>query len=677
MIEPRPSYRPEIDGLRAISVLGVVLYHAGLGITGGFVGVDVFFVISGYLVTGIILRDLRKEQFSLLEFWVRRIRRILPAATAMALVVAIAGYFFLQPGDFREFAASMQAQALMYANIYFQQGVDYFSDSAEYKPLLHTWSLAVEEQFYLIFPVLLLALQRFPRASVFQILIALTGLSLVASIVLVDKYPEECFFLLPPRAWELLAGALLAFNQDRFRVSKRVGEALAAGGLVLVVASMLLIDASTVFPGFAALAPVAGALAILLGCKDHLPRSAQLLATRPMVFVGLISYSLYLWHWPIFSIAKHLLVEPGLATRIGLIALSIALATASWRWIENPFRSGTILRGKRRPFVFAGLGLVLMLSIAVPIRKFDGLPQRLSPELQLLVEDISWKGREFFKRRNQPVQLGDLQAQGGQGAPDFLVWGDSHGLVYGEVIDRLASQHGLQGEARFAAARIPVAGLWRPHQTAAEIELLLEQNQAVFDSILERGIKQVILVSRWSVNTSGNNTLEGTHQAHLDAPLVVDEQVDSPKSVTRAEATASLQRQLGAMVDELTQAGVHVWILLQVPEADRLHTARRFYLSQRYSFLAATEAHAAVTLEDHRARQADAMRVMSGLASESCTLVDPAPLFFENEARRLPLYTERAIYRDDDHLTRFGANKFVAPAFEQILAEVARSKSAD
>lgn len=675
MIEHRPGYRPEIDGLRAVSVLGVVLYHAGLGVRGGFVGVDVFFVISGYLVTGIILRGLREERFSLVEFWLRRIRRILPAATCMAIGVAGAGYFVLQPAEFKEFAASLQAQALLYANVHFMRGVEYFSDSAEYQPLLHTWSLAVEEQFYLIFPVLLLALHRLSRSRVFLVLFALTALSLGASLLGVRAHPLESFFLLPPRAWELMAGALLVFHQDRIVVSRRAGEVLAAAGIMMVLASMLLFDASTVFPGAAALLPVGGALAFLLGCKDRLPRAARLLASRPFVFVGLISYSLYLWHWPLFSMAKHLLVEPGLATRLVLIAVSFVLATASWRWIEGPLRSGPILQGRKRAFGFAGLGAVLLLAIAVPVQRFNGFPDRFSPALQVYVEDINWKGRRYFRRHNQAVMVGDLQAPVRE--PEFVVWGDSHGLVYGNEIDRLAKQYGLRGETRFAAARVPVTGLWRPHQSAAEIETQLMQNDAILESILSRGIQHVVLISRWSVNCSGNNALEGDHAAHLEAPLVVDDQVRDPGSVTPAQATASLQRQLGAMVETLNLAGVHVWVLLQAPEADSLHTARRFYLAERFSFLSAPSAYAAVSMEDHQARQADAMCAFSGIDSELFTLVDPAPLFFDNQAQLLPLVAERAIYRDDDHLTRYGAKKFVAPALEQIIASIAAARSKD
>ena len=227
---PSLSYRPDVDGLRAVSVLGVLLFHAGLGVSGGFVGVDVFFVISGFLITSILFRELESGTFTLADFWVRRIRRILPAISCLVFVVLAVGYFTLDPKALRDLSKSSIAQSLISANIFFYNDIGYFAERADYKPLLHTWSLAVEEQFYLFYPLVVTLLFNWARKLLVPVLCAVAIASLVLSIYATPQHQSACFFLLPARAWELLAGGLIAIWHDRITLGRNARELFSMGG---------------------------------------------------------------------------------------------------------------------------------------------------------------------------------------------------------------------------------------------------------------------------------------------------------------------------------------------------------------------------------------------------------------------------------------------------------------
>ena len=337
------TYRPEIDGLRAIAVMAVILFHAGFSyFSGGFVGVDVFFVISGYLITNILVNDLHNERFSLLAFYERRARRILPALFLVVAVSMVFAQAWMVPSRFVDFSESALATVLFVANFYFWQTANYFEAAAEFKPLLHTWSLAVEEQYYLFFPVFLLLVWRYAR----RLLWPLMGLAAVASLALAEVAsnvsPVANFFLAPTRAWEFLVGSFCAYLLRRGHVPRHGG--LAALGLALVVVSILVYDRDTPFPSLYALVPVGGTALILLfgGAGTWV---GSLLASRAFVGVGLISYSAYLWHQPVFAFARiRALDELDIATKLVLIAAVLALSYLSWRWVEEPFRRRRIGR---------------------------------------------------------------------------------------------------------------------------------------------------------------------------------------------------------------------------------------------------------------------------------------------------------------------------------------------
>lgn len=377
------NYRREIDGIRALAVIPVILFHAGFSwFSGGYVGVDVFFVISGYLITGIVMSDVASGTFSIAEFYERRIRRILPALFLVVVVCVPVAFLVLLPADFKEFGQSLIAVATFSSNVYFWNQSGYFHGAAELKPLLHTWSLSVEEQFYVFFPLLLLLMWRWGRRSVVAVLLAIA----VASLILAEwgalNKPIAAFFLLPTRAWELLLGSLVAFylaNKSRHQLSLTQGNILSSIGLFAVGYAVFQFDEKTIFPGLQALIPTLGTALMIIGAKPE-TWVGRLLCQPVMVSVGLFSYSAYLWHQPLFSFARHLGLAASATLTLGALAvLSLILGYLSWRYVETPFRRNRAI-SRKQIFLFAGSGSLAILLTGLTGHLLNGFIDRLNPE---------------------------------------------------------------------------------------------------------------------------------------------------------------------------------------------------------------------------------------------------------------------------------------------------------
>jgi len=349
------QYRADIDGLRAVAIVPVLLYHAEVtGVSGGFIGVDVFFVISGFLITSLIFTEIRDDSFSILEFYARRARRILPALFVVIAATLAAGSVLLLSTDFSDLVKSALSSVLFVSNVYLWQSSSYFASAADMKPLLHTWSLAVEEQYYIFFPALLMLVLRRGRSAagvLGVVLVASFGLSVWA----VPRAPEAAFFLAPTRVWELLIGSLLALGVVPPLAGRAGREAVGAAGLALIAASVLAFDEQTPFPGVNALWPCLGAAMVI-----HAQGSAvsRLLSARPAVFIGLVSYSLYLWHWPLIVFARYEGWFTGTPLETAaILAAAFGLAVASWRFIELPVRRSRLLADRDRVLRSAGAAI--------------------------------------------------------------------------------------------------------------------------------------------------------------------------------------------------------------------------------------------------------------------------------------------------------------------------------
>ena len=337
------DYRRDIDGLRAVAIVPVLLFHAGVpGFGGGYVGVDVFFVISGFLITQIIAREIDGGRFSILNFYERRARRIMPALMAMIAAVLIAACAVYLPGDLNAVPKAAAAATLFVSNLWYFATTGYFAGGAETKPLLHTWSLAVEEQYYIGFPVLLILVARFwPRGRTAMVA-AIALVSFGWAVATQGKGDGFAFYMLPPRAWELFAGSLLALGVVPHIRAQWLRELLALAGLAAIGFAIFAYDKTTVFPGVTALPPVLGSVAILHAGAQT--RVARMLGLSPFVGIGLISYSLYLWHWPVIVFAQYA-TDATLSGwgSVAAIAASVLLAVLSWRFVERPVpRSGAV-----------------------------------------------------------------------------------------------------------------------------------------------------------------------------------------------------------------------------------------------------------------------------------------------------------------------------------------------
>jgi peptidoglycan/LPS O-acetylase OafA/YrhL len=379
------NYRPDIDGLRGIAVLLVLVYHLGSSkCRGGFVGVDVFFVISGYLIGSIILSDISASTFSLLSFYERRVRRIAPALFVMLFVACLFVYKYFLPAESTDFAKSLLAATLSTSNIFFLHQSGYFDGPAAMKPLLHTWSLAVEEQFYIFLPLVLMAIRRYLAARQRALIIFVAALSFLVSAVGAFRSPDATFYLAHTRAWELLLGTLVTLDILPRMSSTLWRNAASFAGLALILTAGYAFDATTPFPGVAALMPCVGAALIIAAGRAGASLVGRFLALPPLVFVGMISYSLYLWHWPmiVFQGSSGLFakgVSPKLA-KLVVMGISLLVATLSWKFVEQPFRGRRFKISRIAVFRFAAVGAVVLLILGISIVATGGLPSRFPAE---------------------------------------------------------------------------------------------------------------------------------------------------------------------------------------------------------------------------------------------------------------------------------------------------------
>ena len=366
------KYRAEIDGLRAIAVVPIILFHAGFEyFSGGFVGVDVFFVISGYLITTIILSEKEQGTFSLVNFYERRFRRILPALFMVMLVSLIFSLLWLMPSYMEDFSQSLMAVSTFSSNILFWRESGYWEISNELKPLLHTWSLAVEEQYYVLYPLFLMLMWHFHKDWSLGFFIVIAAISLATAQWGAYNKPIPTFYLLPTRAWELSIGAVIAYcflyRKQTVRTllsHKSVNEALGLLGLLMISYAVYVFDKGTPFPSLYALVPTVGTGLIILFSSSQ-TMVGRLLSIKPLVAVGLISYGAYLWHWPLLVFARHLsLTEPSELTFAILALLSFPLAYLSWRYIEKPFRTKSIF-SRKAIFTLSFIGSVLFITVGL------------------------------------------------------------------------------------------------------------------------------------------------------------------------------------------------------------------------------------------------------------------------------------------------------------------------
>lgn len=486
-------YRADIDGLRTVAVMLVLVFHFDLFAVGkaGFIGVDVFFVISGFLITAIIRSDLEAERFNFGDFLYRRIRRLYPALMATLVLTLVAGGFLFLPHRFEELAEQTLWSLLYVVNFYFWQNINYFGLQAGSVPLLHMWSLAVEEQFYFFFPLVCLAIWRWaPRLLLPAVVVGLL-VSFALGLIFTPLKPELSFYLLPTRAWELMMGAVLALMVHGRDMRGGWLQLMGPAGLLLVAASVVLYGPLTQVPGWFALLPTLGAVALILGGFAPDAPTTRLMASRPMVWIGKISYPLYLVHWPIRIFLQEHTLEFTLGWRFLGFALSFVVAAGVYYIIETPIRRGRILAGR---WLYVGLvfGLSLAtISASALIMRNDGLAGRFAPEVADILAFRNDTAQPFQQCDRLASSLDGLCAIGDDTAQrDVIVIGDSHALALSGAMDLWLTDEGRGGALYYGHGCMPVLGAGRDRcqQYVQGIIDLIEQSPEVTD---------VVMVSIW------------------------------------------------------------------------------------------------------------------------------------------------------------------------------------
>ena len=463
------SYRADLDGMRAVAVLAVVVYHMNADwLPGGFVGVDVFFVLSGFFITQLLARDFQSGQFDLLDFYDRRIRRLLPALIAMMTASTAMAAFLMMPAQFEAYGRHLVAALFSVSNVVFWTESGYFAADVETLPLLHTWSLAVEEQFYLVFPIALFAVWRRAQAWVIPCVAVMALGSFFLSVWLVQAYPAAAFYLAPSRIWELALGALLALGAVAPPTSVNVRGVAGSTGLVMVLASFVLIDASTPFPGPGAVLPCLGtALVIWAGLgmaeQERKDLAAILLSARPMVWIGLLSYSLYLWHWPVLVYGRMLHIGPmDTVSLLGLVPIMAVLTYLSWRFVEQPFRHARRVWPERRHRWTVSAAAVTVLGVAgLSANAMEGYPQRVAPSVDRLMaaaRDNSPERNSCHAKVRGADRFGDRCRFGPRNGKRVIVFSDSHGTELSYVLGQVARAEGLRVTQVTGSACPPALG---------------------------------------------------------------------------------------------------------------------------------------------------------------------------------------------------------------------------
>ncbi|MRV71058.1 acyltransferase family protein [Duganella sp. FT92W] len=443
------QYRPEVDGLRTVAVIPVILFHAGFQLfSGGFVGVDIFFVISGYLITSIIYAELMLGKFSIVNFYERRARRILPALFFVLAACLPFAWLWLPPADTKGFAQSVVSVTLFSSNILFWLTGGYFDTATELKPLLHTWSLAVEEQYYVFFPLLLMLVWRAGKRVLLAVLAAIGLASLVAAQMLVHDKPDFTFYLLPTRAWELLIGAFTAIyftTSIDAQVSDRMRQLGSLAGLALIAFSLFVYDKNTPFPSVYALAPTVGAALIILYARPA-TWVGRLLASKPFVGIGVVSYSAYLWHQPLFAFARHRsLDEPSPALLAALVAAVLALACFSWKYVEAPFRTRRVV-ARKQVFTFGLAGSMLFTAAGLSGQFTHGfLEQRTTPEqLAVLKTAHPSPKRETCHTEGKDYRKPEAACEYLAGKLTWAAYGDSHAIELAYAVAEKLQPQGIK-----------------------------------------------------------------------------------------------------------------------------------------------------------------------------------------------------------------------------------------
>jgi len=536
---PTMTYRKDIDGLRAIAVLSVIFFHLNPSwASGGFIGVDIFFVISGYLITNQIRKDLAVNKFTLKKFYLRRIRRIVPPLLAMLITTSCLAWLILEPEDIRSFVYSLIVQPFSLQNLVFLSEGDYFR-GAETKVLLHTWSLAVEEQFYLFWPILLLISKRLAFKPFLAIVFAVVLGSFYLSATITITQPQAAFFLIFTRAWELGLGGIAAIlcerGSEKIKLNPRLNEVLVGLSILALVGAVFYLDSSIPFPGTAAMIPVFVAFVIVLFEVSPTSPVRILLASRFLVWVGLISYPMYLWHWPLLVFMNHLHIKS--TETIPFLFFWVAtfgLASVSYQLLEKPIRQKRWLASTSRLLTVVLMCFALLITFGIHIVATDGAAYRFEAKSRAF---LTARIQSYTKRCDVSALLADLHSpicshrEESSDKQRLLLWGNSHASMFIPMLKQLASQNMTSFYINTKNSRPLV-------ENSADNK---DEHREIMLKIKEKSITDVVFASTWN---------------GLDNPI--------------------LEQQFTNTVGELSSQNIRVWLVVDIPGGDALDPITAF-----------------------------------------------------------------------------------------------------
>ena len=663
------QYRTEIDGLRAIAVLSVIFYHLGLVTIGaGFAGVDVFFVISGYLIGGLILNECASGDFRFRNFFARRARRIFPALFAIILLSFAAGWIIMLPKDYQYFLGGGATAVLSLSNIWFASRIDYFNPQAEQDPLIHTWSLGVEEQFYLVVPILIVLGWKFFRRYLLLTLIVLAVASFLLAVWMSDKHPQLSFYMLPSRAWELLVGVIIALRERQLRDLASDLQAAIIGNLslLILISALLLLPKGLDWPGKFTIAPVL-ATAGVLTYSSQVSITKRILSSQPLRMIGLMSYSAYLIHQPFIGFMSYLDMAPRtLPVKLILFLSTFILAYLSWRLIETPFRQQKIPKYVGRGLLsVAAIGIV---GLAIVGDKTDGIPKRFSGQIGdiLAVENTFGPNNKRCLNVRENVPQLDLDATcvlGPNKSQSVAIWGDSHGAaIIDSVADQLAKDD-VATRTYLLSSCLPVPALLNHGQKRAV--RCAEFNERVLAHIkADDMLKVVVLVATW------DNYFMSTDHPNMFGVIGEDSFYSYPTTgspyMADDDRRKSVRDAVSLLLKQLVAAGKSVVIVQSNPRPN-INIPRFFArkinngeeLSEEYGYdrrYFETQVELSYSIMQDVASNYDTTQV---------SLVYPETVLCDSDLCKV-IIDDEIMFSDDNHLSVYGSKKVAIPIVESV-----------
>lgn len=647
-------YRKDIDGLRAIAVIAVILFHLDFTfISGGFIGVDIFFVISGFLITQTIQKDILANKFTIRHFYVKRIRRIIPALFVTTFVTILFSFYILPVYELKEFSMSVLSVSTFTSNIFFWRHIDYFSVAAELKPLLHTWSLGIEEQFYILFPIFMLLTKKLTYKKILYWILIFLFLSFALSVSpLAVDHPKSNFFLPMTRFWELFMGSTLALSIKYISTNSRyLNNLLAMIGLLLILLPMALLDQHSTFPGMNAFYPVAGATLLIYSGTGDRTFVSFFFSNQYIRYIGLISFSLYLWHWPIIALSKHIIMgEFSIKVQLIILLITFILSALTYKLVEQPFRKNQKFKNILQ--IKAGLITLISLSLmAIAIYIF------LLIKIDIYEENIPKMNMNCFKTKETLESTKECSFGVKNSEKIFLLYGDSHSEAMYPVFEKLAVENGWRGIPVSFPSCAPLFDVFKLNGNPRFIKSCTGEYSNNVKEFLEENkekIEMVFLVSRWTIYEKG--WIKNGRLQQQDTHFLSDKETKSKNS---SDSSKVLQKAIIRTVDKISGTlNIPTVILKPIPV---LHANISRFTPD-------------ITKKEYLQQRQFIDKIFNSLEQNPLIhIIDPINVFCPKDICKMYDDNNNALYKDDNHVSYEGSLSLypvLSPIFQKERKDI-------